>query len=186
MLLRVTQVLKNNEIPYWLEGGTLLGVIRENRLLPWDNDMDISIRFEDVDRLMSILWKVNLKYYLYRFKTFKQDDFPFHKGDVRIVKIFNRKWIFDKGDLSLDIFIKKRVDDQRFWYVGVKRYTKKSVPARFYDDLTEIKFGKKNVSVPRDYEGYLTYRYGDWRTPVKEWDFSRDDRAILDSSKKKA
>ena len=35
--------METASIPYWLEGGTLLGIIRENRLLPWDNDMDISM-----------------------------------------------------------------------------------------------------------------------------------------------
>lgn len=43
MLKDVTNLLEENGIEYWLEGGTLFDVIRENRLLPWDNDMDISI-----------------------------------------------------------------------------------------------------------------------------------------------
>jgi len=24
----------------------------------------------------------------------------------------------------------------------------------------------------------LTYRYGDWKTPIKKWNFKKDDRAI--------
>ena len=39
----VAQILNDNKINYWLCHGTLLGVIRENRLLPWDLDIDIAI-----------------------------------------------------------------------------------------------------------------------------------------------
>ncbi len=43
MLHDITEIMEANEIPYVLEAGTLLGIVRENRLLPWDNDMDITI-----------------------------------------------------------------------------------------------------------------------------------------------
>jgi len=42
MLHDVCTELEKKKADYWLEGGTLLGVIRENRLLPWDNDISIS------------------------------------------------------------------------------------------------------------------------------------------------
>lgn len=37
------KILKENNIHFWLCHGTLLGAIRENRLLPWDHDIDIGI-----------------------------------------------------------------------------------------------------------------------------------------------
>jgi phosphorylcholine metabolism protein LicD len=39
----VAQILNDNKINYWLCHGTLLGIIRENRLLPWDHDIDFAI-----------------------------------------------------------------------------------------------------------------------------------------------
>jgi phosphorylcholine metabolism protein LicD len=38
----VVEILNKNNINYWLCHGTLLGVIRENRLLPWDHDIDFA------------------------------------------------------------------------------------------------------------------------------------------------
>src|SRR5688572_5093981 len=43
ILLEVTSLLDKNNIVYHLEGGTLLGLVRDGELLPWDNDVDISI-----------------------------------------------------------------------------------------------------------------------------------------------
>ena len=39
----VVQILNDNKINYWLCHGTLLGIIRENRLLPWDHDIDFAV-----------------------------------------------------------------------------------------------------------------------------------------------
>ncbi|PIE81085.1 MAG: lipopolysaccharide cholinephosphotransferase, partial [Candidatus Delongbacteria bacterium] len=46
MLVDSTNILEENNIKYILEAGTLLGIVRENRLLPWDNDIDITVTEE--------------------------------------------------------------------------------------------------------------------------------------------
>ena len=33
-------ILKENSVAYWLCQGTLLGVIRDKKLIPWDHDID--------------------------------------------------------------------------------------------------------------------------------------------------
>jgi len=126
MLKDVTNILDKNHIDYWLEGGTLLGVIRENRLLPWDNDMDISIKEDYLDKLLISLKQ--LKGYRIRTKTFLKDNDPFIKDKVRIVKIRNKKLFFFRGDVTLDIFIKFKKENSYFWQVGTKR---KSVDKKF-------------------------------------------------------
>jgi len=35
-------LLNKHKIKYWLCHGTLLGVIRDNSLIEWDNDIDIA------------------------------------------------------------------------------------------------------------------------------------------------
>ncbi len=43
ILFKTISILKSNNIDYWITDGTLLGIIRENRILPWDGDLDIAI-----------------------------------------------------------------------------------------------------------------------------------------------
>ena len=186
LLERATTLLEKYNIPYWLEGGTLLGIIRENRLLPWDNDLDISIRSEDFDRLRRILPKFYYRGMIAKVREHKIDDPPFQKGEVRLIKVYATKYLFFKTPLVLDIFVKKKLDDQYYWVVGVKRRAKKAVPARFYDELTTVQFNHKTYSIPKLTDEYLTYRYGDWRTPVKTWNFIKDDQSTVSVTERTA
>ena len=167
------------DIPYWLEGGTLLGIIRENRILPWDNDLDISMNKTDQKKLFRVYIKLKLKGYRISFKRYKRDIGPFKKGEFRMLKIRNYKPFLRRGDVVMDIFVKRKVGDDYFWTVGVKKPVLKSSPAKFTDTLDWIDFRNTKYMIPKDYNGYLSYRYGDWKTPVKTWDFKKDDNAIV-------
>ncbi len=48
-LEEVKEVFDNNKIPFWLEFGTLLGAIRDKKIIPWDDDIDLGILAEYVD-----------------------------------------------------------------------------------------------------------------------------------------
>lgn len=175
LLERVTGCLEKNAIQYWLEGGTLLGVIRENRLLPWDNDLDISVKEEEYDRLLKCIPQIIKLGYRVKTKAFEKDDPPFEKEKIRIIKVRTRRFFFFRGKVCLDIFIKFKKDDIYYWQI---KESKKSVPAQFYEDMRVWPFNGKDYFVPNAYDGYLTYRYGNWRIPVKEWNTFSDDRAL--------
>jgi hypothetical protein len=42
------QICQTLQIPYYLEGGTLLGVVRDKKLLEWDNDVDVTIHTQSM------------------------------------------------------------------------------------------------------------------------------------------
>ena len=177
MLKDICRILDENNIPYTLEGGTLLGIVRENRLLPWDNDLDITITDDHLDKLIKIRWKIWLAGYRTRIRKSKKDMPHFPAGSVRLIKIQTRKFLL-KGVSLLDVFVKTKVDEKYFWTVGIKNPVLKSVPYHFYEKLSKFPFDEYDYSVPTQYEDYLTYRYGDWKIPVKEYDFKKDDKAI--------
>ncbi len=178
MLRDTVDILDKCSIDYVLEAGTLLGIVRENRLLPWDNDVDVTITeaFEKI--LLKNRWRFLLKGYLLKIKKYKNDVGPFKKGTVRICKVYKPKFYLLKGYKLVDIFIKRPIDNDYFWTVAVKRPVLKSVPKRFYDEMTTLTWEKKEYKVPQDYEGFLEYCYGDWRTPVKNWNFRTGDNCV--------
>ncbi|MFQ6607383.1 MAG: LicD family protein [Fidelibacterota bacterium] len=180
MLEKITTIFEECGIKYVLTAGTLLGIYRENRFLPWDNDLDLRVFHEDMDKIIKAISKIKWAGYLVRVRYQHKDDPPLKLDDIRIVKIYNRKYLFTKGEVMMDCFIATRYNDQYIWSCGgFKHYTKKSVPSRYYDDLDGVVFKGKQYAVPAHIEEYLTFRYGDWKTPQEKWDYRKDDGAII-------
>jgi hypothetical protein len=50
LLAKVDAVFRRNKITYWPMGGTMLGAIRHQGMIPWDDDIDIGIWKKDLPR----------------------------------------------------------------------------------------------------------------------------------------
>lgn len=57
ILLEVDRICKKHDIPYWLSSGTLIGAMRHDGFIPWDDDLDIEMMHKDYLRLMEVLPK---------------------------------------------------------------------------------------------------------------------------------
>ena len=57
ILIEVDKICKRHGIQYWLSSGTLIGAIRHNGFVPWDDDLDIEMMRSDYVRLMEVLPK---------------------------------------------------------------------------------------------------------------------------------
>ena len=71
MLVYFDSVCKENNITYWLSSGNLLGAVRHNGFIPWDDDVDVMMMRKDYIKLEKILAK-DLRY---NFQTYKNDFF---------------------------------------------------------------------------------------------------------------
>ena len=56
----IDNICQKHGINYWLDGGTLLGAMRHGGFIPWDDDIDIAMDYQDMKR----------------FETLAQDELP--------------------------------------------------------------------------------------------------------------
>lgn len=81
LLQKVVNVLNDNNIPYYLDCGTLLGCIREKKIMEKDTDVDVTVHLSMWDKLNSINFN---NYELIRTRTLK--GFP-NKVDGNMISV---------------------------------------------------------------------------------------------------
>ena len=176
MLLTVTDVLERAGVPYHLEGGTLLGIVRDGDLLPWDNDMDLSVESVHLDRLKGALPRLVLAGLRVSRRRFTTDHPMWKRGAIRMIKVRRRKLLVLRGTPCLDVLIKYRHQGYVYWEAADKVMR---VPEDVYDGHAGVPFQGHVLRAPKQYERYLELKYGDWRTPVKEWNCAVDEKTVV-------
>lgn len=184
-LIKTTNIFEKEKLPYFLEAGTLLGIVRDKDLIPWDHDVDLCITSNNIMHLLNLRWKFLLKGYKFSVRKNPFAYGPVNKGDVRMVKI---KPIFpylikafQRGAAAnfpvIDVFVKYSDNENVFWQVEghVLRISKK-----YYESHELLPFFGATLRAPQNYIGYLTDKYGDWKVPVKDWTLKTGDFTIID------
>ena len=59
MLIFIDTLCRENGINYWLSYGTLLGAVRHGDFIPWDDDTDICMPIEDLQKFKKIMLENN-------------------------------------------------------------------------------------------------------------------------------
>jgi phosphorylcholine metabolism protein LicD len=165
LMMRVDRIFKDHHIHYWATCGTLLGAVRHQGMVPWDDDIDLSMMEDEISRLeglRSVFAKEGLALY-YR------PDFGFYKiypvdGSSITQKetLETYPWKFPFVDIFPMTYENGKIDYAR-------RVWKEIFPREYFlaEDVLppclELPFGPLTLPVPSHYLGYLTQMYGeDW------------------------
>ena len=157
------RILDDFKVPYFLSNGTLLGCIRDGDLIPHDTDVDLGIFIEDYkpEILQAFLDK--------KFKVwgiYGELDNGYEISLTRGPKLDLFFYYHEGENDTMSVMS----NNKQIKYVYPKF---KTIDWTFLGEPTKI---------PENYEEYLTAQYGDWKTPVVNWNYATDpkNKHILD------
>ena len=142
-------------IPFWIDSGTLLGAYRDHDFCKGDeDDIDIGTWTEfQTDEIIRRAQALGFR----RLDSWKTQ-FHLHRNGSLIDILFlskNKGMAYSRG---------YRTYEDHVGYPFV-------VPVHFFEELTTIEFQGMTFKCPADIDGYLTYRFGNWRVPVGSADY---------------
>lgn len=131
---------------FFISSGTLLGYIRESNFIDWDDNIDLSFYFDDdsfnnLKKLQLIFLEKNYVARVYSKPNYLK--LSLYKNGYKI-------------DFCSIIKIKN------YYFSNLYKF-----PVTFLDHFKIIKFKDVEVKIPVKYKEYLTYLYGDWKSPKK-------------------
>ena len=153
LFIKSIQIFNNNNIEYWVDFGTLLGIHREKDIIIGDNDCDICIWEKDQDRVRLVL------------QNFCDSDNSvyFEEYDWGAFRIF-----YDK--VFMDIYKCKIDSNQNVVKIPSARDTPKNLLVGF--EIVNLPFYNTKVKLrqPEKWEELLESRYTkSWKTFLHKW-----------------
>ena len=192
ILNRTCNILSEIGVEYWLCNGTLLGIIRDGKLIPWDNDLDIAIYKGNVrNRVINAL--ISDGFLLIddgdesSYVTFVLDN---QKVDINFFEINNHVlesiWKVNRlsgvRGLLTKIILKFgfQVPKMNFMW----EFEGYSVPREAIFPLKSIQIGENNYRVPHNSKQVLEHTYGKgWRIPKRNYDWRSEGANNVKKSK---
>lgn len=116
MMVDLDRILRAHGIYYALEYGTALGAVRHKGFIPWDDDLDVTIRREDVDRFREAVKDLpEGEYYLQEplSTDWMNLFFKLRKNNTTAIEPDHLSTRMHQG-LFIDVFILEKYPDSRF------------------------------------------------------------------------
>lgn len=148
LLFFVDELLHRHGLMHWIDFGTLLGAVRDGRLIPWDWDVDVSVLASDFDRILALRDEV-------------ADAGHRLEQSGRIVRIVYS----EVNDVHVDVWPwverdgRLESDDSFDEWPGMRGTS--AFPRRFVDSLTTVRLHGREFPAPAPVDEFLVqHRYG--------------------------
>ncbi len=192
-MVRALKILKKifdkHDIPFWLGFGTLLGAIREKKLISWDDDIDICIWIQDSAKIADTrkdfeesefeLYIIPLHIPTHGFGHYAIRDRKTKKHLICIFPTYIEKGYIVKARVLPVIgniiryfhIIKSEWLLRLSWSSLLKHHLYKDekilYPVGYHGNTTTIEFYGSEFRIPEKYKECLRYMYGDWKIPIR-------------------
>lgn len=137
ILKEIDAFCKDNKITYFLSGGTLLGAVRHEGYIPWDDDIDLMMSRKDYDRFIREFKSKNLK--IYSLETDLDCRFPF-------MKVYDKRTLVAEDSLRDKMEYGISVDMFPLDFAGndINQIKRQVAHSQFYQRLLKLKLASIN------------------------------------------
>jgi GR25 family glycosyltransferase involved in LPS biosynthesis len=161
MLNELSDLFNENNIDFFISEGTLLGYVRHKQIMPWDDDIDLSMERSEILKLIVAInnsknYCITKRYWgkykheYYKIWNNKSD----HIGDFPYGFPFVDVWIYDKEESDI------------VYNHGFK------VPLKCIFPTRKALFEGAQVNIPNEPLHYLDVKYPEWREQIRMYSWS--------------
>jgi hypothetical protein len=184
LLFDTVAALDGAGVPYHLDYGTLLGMVRDGDFIPWDNDVDLAIFPGETDSLRLACdalrqrgWKVR------EFELppeFDADRSGWRPGDTWMVRVIHPATLRFPREYWVELVIKRFEGPYISWVIMWHDQANIcSVDSALVSRTRKISYAGRLLLIPEGAEAYLSQIYSDWRTPKTDYDAKTEDGATI-------
>lgn len=169
-LQEIIRIFEENDIPCWVECGTCLGAYRYGGVIPWDNDVDLSILENDHHNALRALNALDRKKFLVHDWSARSRPDTYLRVYVKesgtTIDIYHYKIDPPTKTLSTILSLEDHIFMRESWKIRERRFTN-PVPYDWIFPLRRANFDGIVVPVPNRTKEFLQSKYGENIEPAK-------------------
>ncbi len=163
VLIKASKILDDIKVFHWLEFGTLLGVVRDGKLIKHDSDLDLGVFIQDYSPSIRV--------------AFEKAGFEYKHG-FTVSDQSAREQTFTLQNVSVDLFYFTKDDSSMHCHIfGLQPDKTRKIRQinTCNSGFKLVKFEGKEFNIPQDEIQRLVDTYGDdYKIPLKGWHTPND------------
>lgn len=165
IVLSLSRFAAKTNFPLIVDFGTLLGLVRDKDIIEWDDDIDFSVPVELASQTEAMLTEY-----------IRENELGIRWNLERVVDKNERMAglllkFSDPGFVAFttSICFRENRDGQSLHLPSLGMWF---APQEHFSNTEVITWQDETIRVPFAHEQYLTFQYGDWKTPLKNMQLS--------------